>query len=82
MILDIPLNLIRNKMIKYDKGKELFIVAIHTLCLRTLTGYYNIYTYIYIYIYIYEWITKSLVKGETILNNKTARALSSGTCQA
>ena len=26
VVLDIPLNLIRNKIIKYDKGKELFIV--------------------------------------------------------
>ena len=27
VVSDIPLNLIRNKVIKYDKGKELFIIA-------------------------------------------------------
>ena len=31
VILDIPLNLIRNNIIKYDKGKELFIIAIKCL---------------------------------------------------
>ena len=42
MNLDIPLNLIRNKIIKYDKGKELFYRSYHVPLIDPKNGQWKL----------------------------------------